>query len=162
MQQDLFTYLNARGAGRAATVPDFEKVIGLVMTSRASSLSALPAHWYNIVSCPKPRVIGVAAPANAPREMQGTGAGVAVNAHADSKLMRHYKESGHASISAMVGGRSLEYPKHAGQPVCMAWALKGTCAPNCKRAAQHQRYGKAVVTALHKFLDDCGVANPQT
>jgi hypothetical protein len=90
-----------------------------------------------------------------------TGGGQVVNAHVDRRLMNRYKDSGHLSITAMVGGCQVEYPKHANKPVCMAWALKGTCATSCKRAAQHVRYGAETVKALHKFMDECGVANPQ-
>jgi hypothetical protein len=61
----------------------------------------------------------------------------------------------------MIGGRTLTFPQHAGKPVCMAWALKGSCSSSCKRAAQHVRYSQDTVRALHTFMDDCGVANPQ-
>jgi hypothetical protein len=50
----------------------------------------------------------------------------------------------------MVGGRgrSLEFPKHNGNP-------------NCKRSVQHVRYSQDTNKALHKFMDECGVANEQ-
>ena len=62
------------------------------------------------------------------------------NTHADCALVRRFGDSGHATISAMIGGRTVDYPKHSGKAVCMAWALKGACNSNCKRADQHVRY----------------------
>jgi hypothetical protein len=163
MQQDYFSYLSKVASGVAVTTPDFAKVIELVTTYRADSLSPLPVHWYLIVDCPKGRTVGsTSTPATAPASMRAPSSSAAVvNAHADRRLMDRYKESGHASITAMLGGRQLEYPKHGGKPVCMAWALKGACNGNCKRATQHVRYGQDTLKALHKFMDECGVTNPQ-
>jgi hypothetical protein len=57
----------------------------------------------------------------------------------------------------MIGGREVEVPKHSGQPVCLAWALKGACNNNCRRAHLHVRYSQTTVKALHKLMTDCGV-----
>jgi hypothetical protein len=65
------------------------------------------------------------------------------------------------NITTMLGGRNLEIPKHAGKPVCLAWALKGSCGANCKHANKHVRYNKAVVQDLLALLDLCGVTKPQ-
>jgi hypothetical protein len=164
MQQDYFGYLNQLNATGNATVPTFSQVINLVSTFRADSLSPLPQSWYTLAGWQMVRgYVAVTRGASAPSPRPGTAAlnGPVVNAHADTRLMQRYKDAGFASITAMVGGRQLEYPKHANKPVCMSWALKGSCSAGCKRAAQHVRYGSAVVTALHRFLDECGVANPQ-
>jgi hypothetical protein len=83
------------------------------------------------------------------------------NPHVDRRLVNRFKDSGHLTISAMIGGRPLEFPKQGGKSICMTWALKGACSSNCKRAAQHVRLSQTTITALHKLLDDCGVANPQ-
>ena len=84
-----------------------------------------------------------------------------MNAHADKRLMDRYKSSGHANITAMIGGKEVEVPKHAGKPVCLAWALKGSCSTACKRSDMHVRYNRAVQQELHALLDQCGVANAQ-
>jgi hypothetical protein len=163
MQQDYFQFLALAAAGTAPIVPTYTKVVELVQTYRASSLSPLPAHWYAMVDCPKTGQGGSkATPPTAPASMRNTESSVAVtNAHADSRLLARYRGSGHPSITALIGGRSLDYPKREGTPICMAWALKGACSTNCKRAHQHVRYSQAVIQATHKFLDDCGVVNPQ-
>ena len=53
-----------------------------------------------------------AAPANAPPEIRNTGGGTGtvVNAKADQRLLKRYKDSEHPSITAMIGGRQLEFP----------------------------------------------------
>jgi hypothetical protein len=163
MQQDVFMYINQVQAGAAVLVPTFETLKGLVTTFRADSLSPLPGPWYAMTSCPKGRsMAGPVAPVTAPAAARTpASAATVVNAHVDRRLHNRYKDSGHLSITAMIGGRTLTFPQHAGKPVCMAWALKGSCSSSCKRAAQHVRYSQDTVRALHTFMDDCGVANPQ-
>jgi hypothetical protein len=164
MQQDYFHYLGLVAAGENPPVPTYQKVIDSVTTYRADSLSPMPTHWYLLAHCPRGRGSHamVPTPTTAPAAMrQATGAGTVVNAHADKRLMERYKESGHATITALIGGRKLDFPTHGGKSVCMAWALKGSCSGNCKRAGQHVRYGAETKKALHKFLDDCGVTDPQ-
>jgi hypothetical protein len=162
MSQDYYSYLTKIAAGVAAIPPDFSRVIDLVSTFHAESLSPLPAHWYTLVSCPRgrsaPQKIATTAPANM-KPVSGTAS--VTNANVDRKLMNRYKASGMNSITTMMGGRDLEFPKHNGSPVCMAWALKGSCSTNCKRSAQHMRYSQDTNKALHKFMDECGVANAQ-
>ena len=61
----------------------------------------------------------------------------------------------------MIGGRTLDYPKHSGKAVCMSWALKGACNSNCKRIDQHVRYSAATNRAIGELMTQCGVANAQ-
>ena len=161
MQQDYFEYLS-RAAMGPAVPPTFATVVGLVRTTRISSLSPLPAAWYSMLSCPQPSgPVGILPPATAPAQLRTGGGGTTgpeVNAHADRRLMARFRGCGHANISDMVGTHTVTYPKQGGKDVCMAWALKGSCAANCRRKDQHVRYNQATMTALHKFLDDCGVA----
>jgi hypothetical protein len=163
MQQDYFGYLLGVSQGLPTGVPDFSQVINKVTTHRAEALSPLPAPWYSLVSCPgydsKP---ASRVPATAPEAMRTPASSApVVNPKADARLLQRYKDGGYASITSMVGGRTLEYPKHNNKAVCMAWALKGSCAANCKRASQHVKYGAATVKVLHEFMDACGVANAQ-
>ena len=80
--------------------------------------------------------------------------------HADADLLKRYRECPHGSITAMVaaGKDDLAVPNHAGKPVCLTWALKGSCSSTCKRKEQHVRYSRATVQNIHKYLDECGVA----
>jgi hypothetical protein len=162
MTQDYFGYMTKVAAGVVVIPPNFSRIINLVSIYRTERLSFLPAHWYAIVSCPRSRMAPQKAAATAPTSMKPvSGTASVTNAHADRKLMNRYKNSGMNSITTMVGGCSLEFPKHNGNPVCMAWALKGACSTNCKRSAQHVRYSQDTNKALHKFMDKCGVANEQ-
>jgi hypothetical protein len=170
MQQDYFSYIAKVANGAPATVPTFTDLIEAVTTHRALGLSPLPGHWRSLLLGTPPSGRGSAAqrsppatPATAAAGLRGVAGGsvAAVNPHADQRLMTRFKDSGHPTITAMVGNLQLEYPKQGGKPVCMAWALKGSCSSNCKRATQHVRYSLETVKALHKFLDDCGVANSQ-
>jgi hypothetical protein len=162
MQQDYFYYLAKLVSNGAAAVPDFDKVIGLVATQCVEALSSLPRHWYALVGCPFPRVAAVtpATPNTAPAEMHtGTGASSpVVNANPDRRMMNRFRDGGYANITAMVGSRTLTYPKQGAHTVCMSWALKGACNSNCRRAVSHVRYTAATNTAIHSFLDQCGVA----
>ena len=163
MQQDYFYYLGKVASGATAQTPTYEKVINLVQTHSAESLAPLPNSWYLLVDCPRSLSrSGGAIPNSAatPAPMR-VGSGVTVNPHVDQRLMLRYKESGHESIKSMLGNRNLEIPKHAGKPVCLAWALKGICAASCKRATEHARYSQATLKAIHGLLDKCDVANPQ-
>lgn len=168
MQQDYFAYLaqviaSDPAVGPAVPVPTFAELISRVSTHRADALSPLPSHWYSLLDCPlNTSAQGSVVPRTAPAALRTpASSNPAVNAHANAALLLRYKDSGHPSITAMIGNRVLEVPKHSGKPICMTWALKGTCASNCKRKEQHVRYGGSTLTALHKFLDDCGVANSQ-
>jgi hypothetical protein len=162
MQQDYFYYLAKLVSGVAAVVPDFERVVGLVATQRVDALSALPRHWYALVGCPFAREAATpATPNTAPAVMRtGTGASVpVVNAHADRRMMNRFRDGGYATITAMVGGRTLTYPKQGNNTVCMSWALKGACNSTCKRVTSHVRYTAATNAAIHAFMDQCEVAS---
>jgi hypothetical protein len=79
----------------------------------------------------------------------------------DAAVLRRFASSGHATVSAMTAGHTVEFPKHNGKPVCMTWALRGTCFTGCKRQDNHVRYGPGVVRALHAIMTTCGVAEAQ-
>ena len=162
MQQDYYQYLSNVAAAVPGAPPNFAAVIKLVQTYRAESLAPLPAHWYQIIDCPRSRAPAKANPSpasNVPRASSSNT--TVVNAHADKRLTERYKASGHANITAMIGGKDVEIPKHAGKPVCLSWALKGACSTGCKRADTHARYNRSVNQELHGLMDSCGVANSQ-
>jgi hypothetical protein len=164
MQQDYFQWLSMTAAGINVPAPSYSRVTLLVQSHRAQSLATLPTHWYDIVDCPRVSAASrsISAPTLAPPSMRTPStSATATNAHADKRLLDRYKASGHANITALLGGRDLEIPKHAGKAVCLAWALKGACSNSCKRADLHVRYGRGVNQELHALLDKCGVANPQ-
>ena len=163
MQQDYYQYLSRVAAGVAGViVPTFDNVTNLVATHRAESLAPLPSHWYQIVDCPANRLTSRVAPAANPTVPRANSANTTtVNANAEKRLVDRYKASGHANITAMIGGKDVEVPKVSGKPVCLAWALKGSCSTGCKRHDMHTRYSRAVNQELHSLLDKCGVANPQ-
>ena len=75
--------------------------------------------------------------------------------------MQRFRESGHGTISAMIGNHEVEYPKIGGKEVCLTWALKGSCVTGCKRKDLHVRYGRPTIQKLHALMDACGVANSQ-
>ena len=52
IQQDYFRYIADVSNGLPGVLPDFRRVIDLVESFRADSLSALPAPWYNLVDAP--------------------------------------------------------------------------------------------------------------
>jgi hypothetical protein len=161
VQQEYFAWVNGVISGTAGVaLPDFSIVIKAVNTYRAESLSPMPATWYNMVSSPTSTPLGPSAPMSAPAPMRAVGAAPVVNAHSDAGLKQRFKDGGYDTITSMVGGRSIEFPKHSGKPVCMVWALKGACTANCKRAAQHVRYSAATNKGIHEFMNACGVANP--
>ena len=83
------------------------------------------------------------------------------NACADRCLLDRFRTSGHPNITAMIGTHDVEVPTFNGKPVCLAWALKGTCSTSCKRKDQHANYSRSITQKLHKLMDDCGVENPQ-
>ena len=169
MQQDYFMYLSAQAGKQPgdvpAVAPTFQGVIDAVSSSRAERLSPLPITWHSIRSCPKGRgPAAAAAPPNSPAAMvpPPIASVTVVNPHADRRLLKCFKDSGHATITAMVGGRDGEFPKHGGKSVCMSWALRGSCTTTCKRASQHSRYNPVTQKALHDFLDFCEVAGTQS
>jgi hypothetical protein len=157
------------GRGKAYDVPTFTKLIDMVSSSRATSLTDLPQAWYAKPGCPIPkkyRQAKAAAPAPAPSPSPspsrlGGGGTMVVNANADKKIMKQYTDHGAVNITALQGGRTVEKPKVDGKELCLAWALKGACNTNCKRKDGHVRPTTATNKLVHKFLDNCGVANSQ-
>ena len=165
MQQDYFQYINqlsripAGGPMAAPRVPDFANLQQRVLTYRVDSLSPLPMGWYSLVTAPSnPRALRSPS-RNTPRDEAGMSA--TFNAHADRRLMQRFRDSEHTTISGMLEGHNPEVPKHNDKPVCLTWALKGQCNGTCRRRENHVRYNRTTIQALHRLLDDCGVANPQ-
>ena len=63
---------------------------------------------------------------------------------------------------AMLAGQLLDIiPKHNGNPVCLAWALKGECSQGCGCLNQHVRYNRNTIQALHGLMDTCGITAAQ-
>ena len=159
-QQDYFGWANLAGNNRRAAVPDFQETLRYLSSFRVSRLSELPTTWLVHFKTGDRGNTG-APPGGAGTPRAQAGAVSTVNAHADARLVRRFKDSGHATISAMVGGRELEIPKHAGKDVCLVWALKGQCQANCKRKEAHVRYGRDTIGKLHELLTTCEVADAQ-
>ena len=155
-QQDYFQYLTLLGAGAAAPVPDFSDIRQKAMTFRADGLSPLPMQWYSLVSAPSRRG---ATRETGPREQ--AGAVSAFNSDADRRLLQRFRESEFSSIAAMMKDRDVEIPKVGDKPICLTWALKGSCSTACKRKNMHVRYSRQVNQKLHQLMDACGVANAQ-
>lgn len=158
-QQDYMTWVTETCANMAPTVPNYYRIVNAVKTSRASSLSPLPAHWYGLIDAPT-REAGRGRPQE-PSARQTAGVVTVTNANADSALMRRFRDSSFNSITAMMEGHEVEIPKSGNDPVCLTWALKGQCVSNCKRKNAHKRYTRSVCQKIHTLLDECGVENPQ-
>ena len=158
-QQDYFAYVVPLGNGENPTCPTFNHILTKVLTYRVASLSPLPSPWYLLTGAPKILQGRRSEPETSPRGQ--AGAVPTFNAHADSLLMRRFRDSPFSKISEMTAGHEATIPKHNGKEVCLAWALKGSCSASCRRKDQHVRYPPAVMTKLHQLLTTCGVANPQ-
>ncbi|MGL5814328.1 MAG: hypothetical protein ACRCYW_13515 [Aeromonas sp.] len=184
MQQDYMSWVRSTSNGVTAAVPDFQRLINLVDTHRASCLAALPSSWYMVPGAPVPA--GAAPPAGGPPAgggpaqagggsgggdsggsggaggSNGSGRGApVVNAAVDPVLKRRYDASGHTSIGSLLGGRSVTVPKRGGKDICLTWALRGSCNSGCKRADNHVRYSVTINRAIGTILNECGVPNPQ-
>ena len=153
-QQDYFQWLRDAAAGLRPVVPTFSKIQTAVLSFRVDNLSPVPSSWLtNIERGPQ---------GSSSETHEAAGVVPKFNAHADSALLRRFRDSGHSTIPAMLEGHDAQVPKHQGQDVCLVWALKGECNPrNCKRKANHVRYPRAVVNAIHGLMDKCEVANTQ-
>ena len=82
-----------------------------------------------------------------------------VDPNADHTLMKRFADCPHSTISALIAaGNGAELPKHGANPVCLTWALKGSCSSGCKRKAMHVRYSRVTIQKVNEFLDTCGVA----
>ena len=75
--------------------------------------------------------------------------------------MTRFRNSEFESISAMMDGRDVAIPKHAGKEVCLTWALKGECSSGCRRGEQHVPYSRSTNQKLGQFLTECGVPATQ-
>lgn len=154
-QQDYFQWCHKTAAGEPnVAVPTFQVILDRANSNRASSLSALPAHWYHFIE-------GGKTPSVTPQ--QSVGATSTFNANADPSLLKRFKDSGHSTISSMIaaGGDDIKTPKHSGKEVCLTWALKGRCNASCKRKNMHMDYGVTTNKKIHELMDQCGVATPR-
>ena len=168
MQQDYFAYATELANTGHATVPTFSRIKSAVLSYRAESLSPLPAFWYTMVDAPKhrnPKNRDSTASSGRSTSTSGTRTSATgqreMNPYADTYLMARFRDSGHTAISAMIQGKDVTIPKHAGSDCCLSWAYKGACSDVCKRKGAHKKYSRATIQELHKVLDDCGVPNPQ-
>ena len=144
------------------------RIKSAVLSYRAESLSPLPAFWYTMVDAPKhrsPKNRDSTASSGRSTSTSGTRTSATgqreMNPYADTYLMARFRDSGHTAISAMIQGKDVTIPKHAGSHCCLSWAYKGACSDVCKRKGAHKKYSRATIQELHKVLDDCGVPNPQ-
>ena len=160
-QQDYYAYLNDLCTAinpASIAVPDFRRIRDAVTSHRAASLCTLPASWYSNLQADDWKMVPEKT-AKSPRDLSGTA--LRVNAKADQAILTRFKNSGHASIGALLQGHDVEVPKVQNVPICLTWALKGACSNGCKRKDQHKTYSRATNQAVHALLDTCGVANPQ-
>ena len=122
-------------------VPTFEDLIDKALTHRVSGLSMLPASWCLMIEAGAPQVRD---PSTATSGSTAANAGVTrvptFNTWADEGLMERFRSSRFQTISELVEAASGDEPKINGKPVCLTWALKGTCSAKCKRGKQHVRY----------------------
>ena len=164
-QQIYYLYARELGAGNAPPPPSFQDIENKVVTYRVTSLSPLPATWYNKIDAPTNANRPSGSSSNSSVRGQAGASSAfntsAFNTNADRRLLSRFRDSGHSTISALMQGHDVTIPKHGNQQVCLTWALKGECSTGCRRQAQHVRYGRSTVQALHSMLDACGVANSQ-
>ena len=141
-------------------MPDFDTIEDKVRTCCASSLSTLPAPWYQIIDAPDwKRSTKASSSANNASGRSQDGLQQTFNAHADRALVERYRSGNFSTINAMLGDHGTGIiPKHQGKSVCLTWALKGECSTGCRRKDTHVRCGLSVLEALHGMLDTCGVA----
>ena len=167
IQQDYFYWCGqaARNDNPATRPiePTFQKVIMAVQSHRTDSLSRLPALWYTYIE-PEPtrRATNESDNRDSNRDTRSRSGSTAVfNTHADLTILRRFRESGKATISAMMEGHNVSIPKQGDQNVCLVWACKGECSENCKRKKMHKRYTAATNKAIHEMMTKCGVAGSQ-
>jgi hypothetical protein len=163
LQQDYFSWVNkASTEPITPTAPTFERIVFAATTYRAATLAPLPNHWYAMLSSPGsvPVAPGAVAPAAPPAAARPAASTLITNPHADARIKQRFADTGFGTITELIAGRSIEYPKWNGKPLCAAWILKGQCTSACKRAAQHTRPNAGINKAAHDFLNACGVPNP--
>jgi hypothetical protein len=159
-QQDYFAYMVALANDVPVACPTFGHISSKVLSYRTGSLSELPASWYTLLQGPrtgKPK--RDTGDSNSSRSQAGTVA--TFNQNPDTRLVKRFRDSNHATISAMMQGHDVTIPKHKGKAVCLVWALKGECSATCKRKDLHVRYPGDTTAKIHDLLTACGVANPQ-
>ncbi|MGL4809114.1 MAG: hypothetical protein ACRC4O_10265, partial [Giesbergeria sp.] len=184
MQQDYMSWVRSTSNGVTTAIPDFQRLINLVDTHRASCLASLPSGWYMVPGAPVragdslpaggPPAAGGPAPAGGGSGAGGSGGSggaggsngsgrgaPVVNAAVDPVLKRRYDASGHTSIGSLLGGRAVTVPKRGGKDICLTWALRGSCNSGCKRADNHVRYSVTINRAIGTILNECGVPDPQ-
>ena len=155
LQQDYFTWVitvSRQNVNRQAP-PTFVHILDAVSSHRTQILADIPVHWEQLLHPPTPQQ------ATRPRVREASQS--VANTHADARLVKRFKQSGHTSIKTLTEGHDVTIPKHQGQEVCMIWGLKGECSPSCRRCAQHVAYPDSVNKALHALLTKCGVAQLQ-
>ena len=154
-QQDYFSWMQKVGAGvGGVVVPTFENLIDKVLTHRVSSLSMLPAPWYLMIQAGAPSRAGT--PGAAPSVADTAGVIATFNSWADESLLERFRGCRFNTISELSEAATTEQPKINGKPVCLTWALKGSCSSKCKRGKQHVRYPPNVIKKIHQFLTDAG------
>jgi hypothetical protein len=163
-QQDYFSWANKvagavnLAAANLVPLPNFERLEDLIVTQRAESLSPLPGPWYSLFGGPAVQRQNRSEGAESSTRLQ-SGTASTFNAHADSRLMRRFKDSSFQSVAVMMEGKDVTVPQVRNKDVCLVWALKGKCSASCKRKAQHTEYPRSVITSLHQLMDQCGVAH---
>ncbi len=166
-QQEYFQWATAcareNNPARRPAPPTFDRIKSAVLTFRADSLSKLPAPWYTLMDPPS---TGERTPRERQRPndrstRQQENATAVFNSRADRALLRRFRDSGHANITAMMNGHEVQIPKHAGNEVCLTWALKGECSAACRRTNQHVAYSQATNRAIGALLTSCGVPELQ-
>ena len=136
-QQDYFAHLGKLALGGTPAVPDFQHILTKFLTFRVSSLAELPHAWYSRVegrgqSAPSGGRTSGNSSGNLGSGNGGSGSPIReqtgttprVNPRPDAGLMTRFQNCGHMSISSMIGGCTVEHPKHNGKDICLAWALK--------------------------------------
>ena len=154
MRQECFQCLNRTASGMVTGPPDFANVASLVETYRVSGLAELRFTWYMMTNLGAPSSTNQAVQ---PRAFPTSSA----NPKVDNTLIKRHNASSFESVSDLckAGGDDLVIPKHNGEEVCLAWALKGSCGPNCRRKDAHVRCGRDTFKEIHALLDKCGVAS---
>ena len=151
-QQATFMYMEDVQSGRAPLVPDFAGQLLLPLRMRNHShLPELPLSWAGPV-----KNKGTPAKETETRS-EGGGRKEVTNMHPPQEQMRRFQASGKRSIKPLTDAAiGWVCPQVAGQDVCLAWYLKGSCYNTCPRKATHQRANDTVKASLTDLLDRAG------
>ena len=156
-QQDYFEWMQIIGSGGVCVIPSFGNLTSKVLSYRASSLSNLPAPWYLMIKAGAPQVRS-RTEAQAPISVrEEAGAVPRFNTFADEQLLARFSDSRFNTIKELLDAFNGDEPKYNGKPVCLTWALKGSCGRRCKRREAHVRYPPAVNNKISQLLTDAGV-----